>query len=562
MEDRINSGALTARPDRSWIFLALVIIAVAMIRVHLLDLPLERDEGEYAYAGSLLLKGIPPYIHAYNMKLPGIYAAYAVIIGVFGNTHTGVHAGLIVVNIITVVLLFFLGKKILTPLAGTMAGAAFAVLSLNVDVLGPMANAEHFVILFAVAGLLALVHGLEPGGKRRLFLSGILLGTGVMMKQHGVFYVLFASIYLLWSFYAGALFDLKETLRAGAAFVAGTALPFAATCLVLYLAGAFTNFWFWTFTYAGEYVSQVPLWNGVMLFKRNFSLILRSSLPVWIMTAVGIGSLALKKNSINRTVFLLGLLFLSFLSTAPGLFFRPHYFVLTLPAVALLAGAGIDYLSGFPPEHLKPARASVKPAIAIFLASVTVAITIYQDRATFFLKDPVQISRTIYGPNPFPESIAVAEYIKANSNPDDYIAVLGSEPQIYFYSGRPSATGYIYMYPLTEDQRYAPEMQKGLIKDIVTKKPLFITFVRIPTSWLLKPGSDKEIFKWFKVYAARHYEKVGVIDIYKDATDYFWDEEARGRIPGTQNSVIVFKRRSLEKGRETSPFYKGPVKAM
>jgi len=36
--------------------------------------------GEYAYAGQLILQGVPPYKEAYNMKLPGTYAAYAVTI--------------------------------------------------------------------------------------------------------------------------------------------------------------------------------------------------------------------------------------------------------------------------------------------------------------------------------------------------------------------------------------------------------------------------------------------------------------------------------------------------
>ena len=43
----------------------------AFVRLRLLDFPLERDEGEYAYAGQLMLQGIPPYKLAYNMKLPG-----------------------------------------------------------------------------------------------------------------------------------------------------------------------------------------------------------------------------------------------------------------------------------------------------------------------------------------------------------------------------------------------------------------------------------------------------------------------------------------------------------
>jgi hypothetical protein len=53
------------------ILLLVAIMFFSMIRFRLRDMPLERDEGEYAYAGQLLLEGIPPYQLAYNMKLPG-----------------------------------------------------------------------------------------------------------------------------------------------------------------------------------------------------------------------------------------------------------------------------------------------------------------------------------------------------------------------------------------------------------------------------------------------------------------------------------------------------------
>ncbi len=43
------------------IVLALILLATALIRIRLLPTPLERDEGEYAYAGQLMLQGIPPY---------------------------------------------------------------------------------------------------------------------------------------------------------------------------------------------------------------------------------------------------------------------------------------------------------------------------------------------------------------------------------------------------------------------------------------------------------------------------------------------------------------------
>jgi len=52
------------------LLLLLILTAVLIIRVRLADIPLERDEGEYAYFGQLILEGIPPYSLAYNMKLP------------------------------------------------------------------------------------------------------------------------------------------------------------------------------------------------------------------------------------------------------------------------------------------------------------------------------------------------------------------------------------------------------------------------------------------------------------------------------------------------------------
>jgi hypothetical protein len=60
-----------------WLLVAVVIPFEGYVRFRLRKIPLERDEGEYAYAGQLMLQGVPPYKLAYNMKLPGTYAAYA-----------------------------------------------------------------------------------------------------------------------------------------------------------------------------------------------------------------------------------------------------------------------------------------------------------------------------------------------------------------------------------------------------------------------------------------------------------------------------------------------------
>src|SRR5437764_11931410 len=108
---------LITRDDRVvrvvWIALfAAVCFICALVRIRLLDLPLERDEGEYAYAGQLMLHGIAPYKLAYNMKFPGTYCAYAVIMLSFGQTIRGIHLGFHVVNLANLALFLFLGRKL------------------------------------------------------------------------------------------------------------------------------------------------------------------------------------------------------------------------------------------------------------------------------------------------------------------------------------------------------------------------------------------------------------------------------------------------------------------
>ena len=70
--------------------------------------------------GQLILDGAPPYLKAANMKFPGIYYAYSAILAVFGQTVTGVHMGLMVVNLFSTVILYLLARRLLGA-----AGAAW-----------------------------------------------------------------------------------------------------------------------------------------------------------------------------------------------------------------------------------------------------------------------------------------------------------------------------------------------------------------------------------------------------------------------------------------------------
>src|SRR5213594_1247821 len=158
--------------EAAWIFLAVIVLGLVIaIRIRLLGIPLERDEGEYAYAGQLMLQGIPPYKLAYNMKFPGTYAAYAVVMSIFGQTISGIHLGLLLVNAATVALIFLLGRRLMNSTAGIAAATSYAILSVSPSVLGLAAHATHFVMLPVLGGTLLLLGESDRQAFGRLFAS-------------------------------------------------------------------------------------------------------------------------------------------------------------------------------------------------------------------------------------------------------------------------------------------------------------------------------------------------------------------------------------------------------
>jgi UDP-N-acetyl-D-mannosaminuronic acid transferase (WecB/TagA/CpsF family) len=161
----------------------------------------------------------------------------------------------------------------------------------------------------------------------------------------------------------------------------------------------------------------------------------------------------------------------------------------------------------------------------------------------FFKATPVEACRSMYGLNPFPESIKIAEYIKAHTNKDDRIAVIGSEPQIYFYANRKAATGFIYVYGLMESHDYVSKMQLEIIKEIEASRPKYVVLVTIPDSWLSSSTSDMTIIKWSDKYFSQNYITVGLIDaISENKYKAYWDEEARRTKPSSPFNLLIMER--------------------
>jgi hypothetical protein len=473
----------------------LVIAGMMTVRLRLLAMPLERDEGEYAYAGQLILRGIPPYQRLYNVKWPGTYYSFAVLEGLFGQTIEGIRFGVMLVNLAQIGLVFLIARRLFDDWSAAAGAAAFAVFSISPSTLAFAGHATHFVVLAALAAIVCLQQAIERQRTALYVLAGFFAGLAPIMKQPGIVFTGFvAACCLLAVFRAGR--DVRWKLKTGTAFLAGLATPLLLLLASLWASGTFSAFWLWTITYARNYGTPVTWKQLPGAFLGEAIDAMGYECFLWFVAGLGLIALPFNPRTRVAAAFLTGLALFSIAGVFPGTVFRPHYFIFVLPAAALLVAAAVFIVSRFLQAKL-PQGAITIPALMVALPAV---FAVWEQRDFYLKMTPDEACRFVYPMNPFIEALKASDYLQKHGRPDETIAVLGSEPELYFYARRLSATGYVYMYPLVENQPYARQFQLQMIREIETARPKYIVFVRAANSWLAAPDSDPTLMKWFGQY--------------------------------------------------------------
>jgi hypothetical protein len=534
----LNDSESSENPPRAFVpgrwamvALALAVLLVVVVRVRLLRIPLERDEGEYAYIGQLMLEGIPPYKLAWNLKLPGTYASYASIMAVFGETTAGIHLGFLMVVLATLALLFFVARRLLDVPHAVVACICYALLSMCPGVLGLEGHATHLVVLWALGGLLMLLKARESGRLWAFGSSGILFGVSFVCKQPGLAFGLCGGTILLRDLALAASPEQRDRLKRVVLFSAGLALPFLLTCLLMAVAGTFDRFWFWTVTYARIHAG-VASWRDGLVELAIFNQYAGALRWAWVAGAAGLICLLLDKAR-SESRFVIGcLLVFSLMAFTVSFFFSQHYFIMMLPVLSLLIAISA-----------RCAARAIGEAVPAGCFALACAGFIFANRALWFQQTPEAACRALYGGNPFPEAVPVAKYIREHSVEGDTIAIMGSEPEICFYAHRHSATGYIYMYDLLQYQQYGPAMQKETMQQIEAARPAFLLMVDIDASWTITTHSDPTMLNWATNYSSTYYDLAGKVWIMRDRTEYIWGPEALTRKFHGRLHLSIMKRK-------------------
>jgi len=484
------------------IFLFFIVFSTVVLRMRLLNVPLERDEGEYAYIGQLILDGTPPYTEAYNMKFPGIYFIYAGILWLFGETHTAIHFCLLIFNVLSIILLYIFARTAYDDWVAVASAGAFALLSMSYHVQGFWANAEHFILPFVICANILLLYGLKKNRIHYFLISGISFGCAALVKQQGAFFGIFGFTTILISLWQNKIFNKKIYWKYILAFTGGIIIPLLLCFFYLAHAGVLEKFFLWTFVYAKEYSSIQSIDDIRFNFIGGFQSLFYFASLIWIIGVVGFITLFFCRYNIESRVLTLGMLFAGIIALSVGFYFRAHYFVLVLPAAALLFGIGLRFIFQIFSSASSPIVRYFPP---VFTVTITILGTIAAHWDVLYQFSLDQVTETVYHSNPFTFSSKIAKIISENTSKEDRIAIMGNEPQFLFYSHRRSATSFIYTYSICEDQPLAEQFRSEMIRQVETSFPKLLVYTNIQPEWYKKPKGWEELDKWFFSFANLHY---------------------------------------------------------
>ncbi len=342
MADSLNQSAQRLHHDDSRRYrlgLLLVLLGSLLIRLPLLAVPLERDEGEYAYVAQQMAQGTVPYRHLVSSKPPGLFLIYRGILGLFGESVVGLHRGLACYTVLTLPVLYRLGADLWHPRAGLLAAAA------------------------------------------------------------------------------------------------------------------------------------------------------------------GVALLRLRRRVADDHRWLIGWLAAAALSLAPGRFFLAYYFILLAPPIAILAALGLVRLMEAVRERW---RGRAGRAVAWLSAMAIAASPVIANAETLGLS-PQEIAYRLYEANPFVEAEALGRYLAVRTRPEETILVVGSEPEIFFYARRRSATKYVFFYPLTGWSPRAAAMQGEFFEEIERARPRYLVMMNLTSSWLTGPFTHRALFDRLGAFAQERY---------------------------------------------------------
>jgi len=375
------------------------------------------------------------------------------------------------------------------------------------------------------------------------FLMGLALGAAFMTKTSGMFLVLWGGAVVITDFLFGkGKLVWRDLFMRVLMYSCGVFLVIGILFALIAIKGSFNEMIFWAYEIPKKYVSKIPWSEGKKLLDYMFTSITAEYKFFWVHAFAGLAVVVIKGISWRKKAMGLLLIFFSCMTIVPGFYFYGHYWIQIIPGLSILAGLtfyGFNYLL----TEKFNVRSQRTPYIYVAVFLVFALMHLNRNKSYYFHPNYDRILRTVYGNNPFPESMAIANYINSISKPEDGIVVMGSEPQIYFYTKKHCPSRHAYFAALVDDTPQHKEWQREFVRDVEKAKPRFFVFFNHQISLFVQPGTDRYIFDWYNKYVTDNYHIIGVVDMIDGYTsNYVWKEQLSTYKMQSQTAIYVYER--------------------
>ncbi len=384
------------------------------------------DEFFFAVVAQRWLEGGLPYVAAYDVKPPGIFALYAMAQALFGESLATIKGLEILFTALGGFSLYRLARKQGGP--ALWCGALYPVYSLALS--GVTAANLILQLPFLIMAFAALPKADDMAGAKEGFLAGLMVGMAGMVRQAVVAEAAAVLVLLLWR-------QRDRRWQCGLAFVTGAMLPALGFALYFAFKGHLAEAWQAVVIAAiARSGGEAPVAHGTIpaLHLTAWDVVggpFAMSPPVLLL-----GVLALlawtrrRKFEAGRPLLILAVVWLiaSLLDVMSAKSMFPYYILATMPPLLLLSGLFVTRAL----EAKQPLRWQ------LVFTLLAIGWPLAADRATLFS----------IGPNGSEDRLAalrVAEKVKALGLPSDRLLVINRGLLVYVAAqARPPAA---YFHP-------------------------------------------------------------------------------------------------------------------
>lgn len=438
-----------------------ILFLLILFTISAFHLSTNYDESLWMYIGNLWNdKGIPPYVGAVENKTPGIFTLFAISDYLTSGNVFFVRALGVIATLLTSYFLYAICSKIYNKISAVICMYIFGLITCWSSMDGfAFAHTEVFMVLFSTMAFYCLIKFKNSQEHFKwVLLAGISIGIAIAFKQIAVTTAVALAIILL-IFSRGKFF--VSLIKGPLVLVFGIGISTLLSYLVLYFYGvSFYDYidgaWVILFNSGSKVASILEHLNNFVSKLIMSRLLLFYPLIIWFLW---------KKNILNYSFKILLTIWLLF--DFIGVNFSGNYFghqiKQMLPVFSIITAISISFLVS---KKYKEYTNS--------LYSRVVQVILLIGIICFPYKQLYQNSKLIldYNSTSFAPHEEIVSWIQKNSKPDDYIYIIGGEPNIIRTQARAKRTSSSkYFQSIFLTSNYERDI---LFKDLKEKPPVFI----------------------------------------------------------------------------------------